>query len=570
MAAGDAVQLGQPGSNVIVTLADLAEVTVDNVVDNQGTVGTSEEPVGKLVLAAGDVWSTAISNVKKVKIASVEDPDLDDISASAAASSDAVAEVDIEVGGDLIVDSYQIGAEAVGDGKYNATATTTINAGGDVIVTGEEGNGCVYAWAHDGSTNTADVEINAGGDIVVDVQNNSDSEIEACASDAGEFNNANINFAAGGNVNVKAGSGSEADVGAYALRGVDNTAGVNIDADGIVQVKATNGSNANVIASAEYAVKSNTSDIEINAEHVKVTAEAGSNSAINAEAFSAYDEENPENTASVAVYAHAAEVEPGEDSGDVLVEAVMGAGASIEAQTMNAGTKNTSDVLVCADGDVHVTGIMGGDADILADAMNANSNTAKVRVGARGDEGLELSSEDGSAKIESWADYGFTNTAETIVFSEGGVEIVDKASDGEGDGSEIIAMANGYHADAYVGICAEDDIIVMAGIDPEDLEGKVIEGVGGHAIIGAEAWSTSEGYEAEEPSTANADVTVVSHNGGVAVIDAPEVVRTDDGLYGCCGRRRPFGPGGSFVRINPGNRCYCTWCWRLKPRRNSI
>jgi len=331
MAAGEAIQLGQPSSNVIVTLADLT-ADAENVVDNSGTVGNSEAPVDKLVLAAGDVWSTAISNVKKVKIASVEDPDLDDISASAAASSDAVAEIDIEVAGDLIVDSYQIGAEAVGDGKYNATATTTINAGGDVIVTGEEGNGCVYAWAHDGSTNTADVEINAVGDV-------------------------------------------------------------------------------DVIAS------------------------------------------------------HGA--------------------AEIWAQAEKAETNNAK-----------VTVLAGGNVEVIADSANGVTSGAVIKAEA----------EDGS-----------NNTAKTIVCTEGGVQIVDKSQDLTSAG--VIANAlNGYHTDACVGICAQDDVIVAAGIAPEEF-GEEVYGTGGHAIIGAEASSNSERYQAEEPSTTTAEVTVVSHNGGVAVID---------------------------------------------------
>jgi len=530
MAAGDAVRLGQPGSNVIVTLADLT-ADAENVVDNSGTVGNSEAPVDKLVLAAGDVWSTAISNVKKVKIASVEDPDLDDISASAAASSDAVAEVDIEVAGDLIVDSYQIGAEAVGDGKYNATATTTINAGGDVIVTGEEGTGCVYAWAHDGSANTAEVEINAGGNVEAIAQNDGEVYIDSDAVD-GLSNTADIEITAGGDVTVDAQNGSYSEIIAYTSGADDfNKANINITAGRAVEVKAIDGSIANITSVTKYADKSNTSDVEVNAKEIMVSAEGGgevgtrSFSRIISEAFSAYDEENSENTANVAVYTHATN----EEGGDVLIKATMGSEASIESDTKNAKS-NTSDVLVCADGNVRVEG-MTGFADILADSVDAysnnSSNTAKVRVGARGDVGVELISEDGRARIESYAGNGYANTAETIVCAEGGVQVVDKASYGD-DTAGIIAMAlDGYISDAYVGICAQDDIMVMAGIGPEDFEGEEIKGVGGHAIIRAEAWSITEGYEAEEPPTATAEVAVISHNGGVAVIDAPEAENTD-------------------------------------------
>jgi len=409
MAAGDEVQLGQPGSSVIVTLADLGDADGTNVVDNSGTVGTADKPIDKLVLAAGDVWSQAISNVKKVKIASVEDPDLNNISAYTEAASDSVAEVDIEVGGDLIVDSCQIGAEAVGNGVDNATATTTINTGGDVIVTGKKGTGRVYALAHNGSTNKADVEINAGG-----------------------------------NVDVIAGKRGNSSLYANAAYGVQNLAGVDITAGQDVRVMSSNDhSLANIGARAA-------------------------------------------------------------NESDVLKEIFPDAKDNIAAVKIDAG------------GGVEVLAEYGSEAQIGAFAEFATTNTAEIAIEAVGP--VELQAEDGTAKIESWAQNGFMNIAETIVCTGGGVQVVDKSQLFRSAGITANAL-NGYHADAYVGICAQDDVIVAAGIAPEEF-GQEMYGTGGHAMIMAEASSNSDGYEAEEAPTSNAEVAVISHNGGVAVIDA--------------------------------------------------
>jgi hypothetical protein len=92
------------------------------------------------------------------------------------------------------------------------------------------------------------------------------------------------------------------------------------------------------------------------------------------------------------------------------------------------------------------------------------------------------------------------------------------------DKSQVVASAGiiaealyGNYNDAYVGVRAEDDIMVMAGIGPEDLEYLGGSGTyvptGGHAEIRAVA-SSGEAMES------NAETVVYSINGGVAVMDA--------------------------------------------------
>ena len=85
MVAGDTVRLGQPGSNIIVDLSNIATDLVadgDNDVTNNGTVGENGSPVGKLVLAAGDIFSQAIANVDDVTIIARDDVELRDVEAT--------------------------------------------------------------------------------------------------------------------------------------------------------------------------------------------------------------------------------------------------------------------------------------------------------------------------------------------------------------------------------------------------------------------------------------------------------------------------------------------------------
>ncbi|MHC4501585.1 MAG: two-partner secretion domain-containing protein, partial [Planctomycetota bacterium] len=205
MVAADAVLLGQPGSDVIVELADLTADEL-NVVDNtSGTVGGSQ--VDKLVLAAGDVWSQAIGNsseVRKVEIAvkgSIDDGDLDEIYAYSDGGSDAVADVTITSGGDITVDD-QIMAEADADGDGdNSFASVTIESTGgyvdiDALVKAE-------ADAEDGAGNaTATVDIIADG--YVDIQDGAEGEdvqADVWVVDSGD-GTATVNITAGGYVDI--------------------------------------------------------------------------------------------------------------------------------------------------------------------------------------------------------------------------------------------------------------------------------------------------------------------------------------------------------------------------------
>ena len=226
--------------------------------------------------------------------------------------------------------------------------------------------------------------------------------------------------------------------------------------------------------------------------------------------------------------------------------------ALIQAKTQG-GMTNTSEILICADGYVTVKaegGLEdnydiwhGSTASIEAiaesiDGMAQNNtamaqnniamvqnNTADVKIGAG--EGIEVTAIGGewpcaasnaSASIKAEATGGVEGTAGVVACTEGGVQVIA----GIWGEAEILAQAlYAPTTDAYVGICAVDDVIVTADID---------QGMGGTAMIKAEAAPylaqigfvtlNNGDYQPEpEPTSANAEVSVVSHEGGVAVID---------------------------------------------------
>lgn len=72
MAAGDALRLGRPAGSVIVDVSTGLVAGGDNRVVNNGAVGEPGSPVGRLVLAAGDVFSQAIPNVGEVAVMTTE------------------------------------------------------------------------------------------------------------------------------------------------------------------------------------------------------------------------------------------------------------------------------------------------------------------------------------------------------------------------------------------------------------------------------------------------------------------------------------------------------------------
>jgi filamentous hemagglutinin family protein len=355
------------------------------------------------------------------------------------------------------------------DDLHSNTANVLINADGDTKVMAFEGGEAeVIAEARDGVLNTSDVTINSNGDVKVIAKGGAYSTEE-------DFTE------------------SDASIKAKAKQGLENTATIGINAvGGDVLVLGKHGGEAAITALAKDAasLKTNTAKVNINATKVEYTETV------------LVDEGDPETTDD-DVYEEVTYTE----GGNVKVIAKckdQPSKAEIEALAMD-GMTNNADVLICLDGGVLVKGEKGGVAEIeaLAIGCDAITNTATVGIGAKGEEGIEVTANrGGDASIASMAKYGETNTSSTIVCTQGGVDVLAKHG---GDAAILSQAQYGYTTDAYVGVCAVGDIVIQAGemCTP-----------GCDAVIRAEA--TAPGCPVE--SSADAETVVVSQEGNVEVL----------------------------------------------------
>jgi hypothetical protein len=199
------------------------------------------------------------------------------------------------------------------------------------------------------------------------------------------------------------------------------------------------------------------------------------------------------------------------------------------------GGINNSDVLLCAEGEVLVSS--GLDSYLFSESYNSAQIKSVAHfgmindayTGVRADLGISVIDGQGSgeASIASKAMFGpyegpsTENIAYTSLCTDGDILVMD-IGEGEIDrtASVIANSFDGISNTADVGICALGDIIVSAGIDREDLgTGHIpVFGMGGTAMIKAEARAYQDDGISEDTS-ADAQVRVVSHEGGVGVID---------------------------------------------------
>jgi filamentous hemagglutinin family protein len=292
LAAGEKVLLGLQDSKVMV------EVTAPNpgdfVVDNGGFWGTDGGTIdaegGHVVLAAGDIYSTAIEGVETLRATATGTAVFNGpISAYAGPGSDAIAEVEITTGGSLTIDE-DITVEAVGNGVDDAYATIDISSGGDLTIKSGEGfmgnpNGeetALVAEATDGANNNAEVSLEAAGAFTIDAPDKVTVKAEA-DSDCydGTLNQANVNIK-GSSVLI---TGTDygitdepATVKAYAHDAMTNQAAVDIEAtEGDVEIigQGYNGDSAIVMAKARNGSE-NSANVNIKAaDDVKIIAKNG-------------------------------------------------------------------------------------------------------------------------------------------------------------------------------------------------------------------------------------------------------------------------------------------------------
>ena len=197
LAAGDILRLGQPGSSVIIDIDNDLTAYSGNDVTNNGTIGEGGSPVGELVLASGDVFSQAISNVGDLAVVAKENVELnDDIdvagSVEVLGGQNASTTANINVHGHITAADIRLkngadtGFDTVGEATYspivvddakNLTATDgdiVVEAVHDILIGGNvEATGNIYLNAdEDGYGDPRDPGYSnypfGGGDVIAD------------------------------------------------------------------------------------------------------------------------------------------------------------------------------------------------------------------------------------------------------------------------------------------------------------------------------------------------------------------------------------------------------------------
>ncbi len=431
---------------------------------------------------------------------------------------------------DITAANVEVKAEKGGESSIGAQASNEIGIGGfysPALVATTETEGTEITVKN--VTNTATVDITATGTEVTEMQLVEGGDTKETEDDV----YAEVTYIEGGDVKVTAEKGGEAGINAEAFNEVyyekvlssdveiqpyfeiciegpvQNAAAISIDAVDDVEVSAEKGGEAAISAEAwndvdiEFADESivtNNADIAIDAgDDVKVEAEKGGEAKIMAKA-----EKGNVNTANVSLGGPGHKI-----GGDVEVTAECGGEAEIKAKA-EKGNTNTANVLICTEGELKLMGTNGGDAEVEAKAQKGNTNTASVGIGAV--EGIKVIAMgyQSDASIAAKAEKGYSNDAEVIACT-GGDLLVMAFNGGE---AEIASEATkGYITNAYTAACATGDIIVAAADCGQG--GKRGYMCGTSAEIKAEA--DSKGGEYDEQSTANAEVHVVSKEGGVVV-----------------------------------------------------
>ena len=138
MAAGDKVFLGRDGSDVIVDV-DL-NFSPFHVVDNGGSQGTGpgtiSAPGGKVILAAGDIWSTAIEGVESLRAEAFRNITLEG-AATATGDIALIADSDLGHGGDVTTNGAITAGGKVDIAGNLIELNENVSAnGGDLTITG--------------------------------------------------------------------------------------------------------------------------------------------------------------------------------------------------------------------------------------------------------------------------------------------------------------------------------------------------------------------------------------------------------------------------------------------------
>lgn len=507
MAAGDEIVISRENSHVNVDVSQA--VDKQNWVRNEGILnttgpGSADGEVG-LVLAAGDIYSTAISGVESLRATARYDATFaGDIDVFADVASDAEAEVIITTGGNL--DLYEdIDVEADGAGVGNASATVTITTGDDDFVINDDITAEAYTSGDFDATAT--IDITSTGKVTV--EDGSDTDVTAEAYD-GINNTASVSIAADGDIEVFAeGDNGDVTISADAYDGVNNSASVALAAQGDVTIKARK-SDAIVTASAynngDAASVLNEAAVSITGKNVTIQTYYDSGNSDPA-IVGAYASDAEENNAKVEITANGTE-----DDGDVVIKVEGDQDyALIEAEVQD-GSDNSAQVLINATKDIDVKsdGDETGDVRIMASAHDGTNNNALIELNAGGD--VTLSAEDKiTVKAEAFggcSEVVLLNQAQVNIDAGGSVEI--KGQDyGESDNpAQVIAQAHdGQTNEAGIEILAGGDVLVTGEGREDDaiVSAKAYNGDENHATVVINAVGDVEILSDDYPDGSNGD-----------------------------------------------------------------
>ncbi len=168
LAAGDKVKLGCDGSNVFV---DVSTGLLPNSVDNSGSIGAgqitdngdgtfnvADETGGNVILAAGDIYSTAMSGLASLRAEARRDVQID-------GDIDATGQVEILAGQSDGI--FGIGAAAELNVNGSITAGDIRLKNGQDVEPGENSYSRIYVSGHL-TANAGDVIVEAVHDVILD------------------------------------------------------------------------------------------------------------------------------------------------------------------------------------------------------------------------------------------------------------------------------------------------------------------------------------------------------------------------------------------------------------------
>ncbi len=412
MAAGETVTISEVGSavGVVVTVPVDWESGNENYFVDHGDSGSGGSiDAQHVILAAGDIWSSAYINTYSAN------------------NSDAVASVLIDAAGNVDIDDEIIAeAEATG-GLDNAFATVTIDAGGEVRI---DSLVKAEADAEDGAGNaTATVDITAVGYVNIGDEADADVQADVWVVDSGD-GTATVNITAGSYVDnygyIKAeaegnNSGNMSATVDIISTIVNESEGVYVydGAEVLANAKAINGSGN---ATADVLLEATGGMVEVS-DSVKANAEAESGSG---NAAATVDISAVEYVDIDAVVKAEADAEDGAGNATATVDITADGSVIIHDIGANRSSGEyvvKADVWVdenSGDGEATVNITAGGDVDIYDDVAaeadtrdNSGNAISKAEINADGDVGIN----DGFKARSEAVDSG-NATADTIITGE--------------------------------------------------------------------------------------------------------------------------------------------------------